>query len=140
MTFNKKKIIICSLAILTALIVALSYNKIVFVFSLYKADYFLQQQDYSQALSEYNKLIESNPDVYELHFNKGIILAKLEEYQDALTSLKKAESLNNKDPDLYYNLAHLYDIMGEKSLYEQSLERGTILEFEKNTGVSAESD
>lgn len=67
-------------------------------------------------------------------------MAKLEEYQDALTSLKKAESLNNKDPDLYYNLAHLYDIMGEKSLYEQSLERGTILEFEKNTGVSAESD
>lgn len=134
MTKNKKKKIY--IIILVILIVGgcfLGKDEIAFHFSLNKAFYYMEHYEYQQAVTEYTSLIKQKPEVYELYINKAVALANLEQYDDALKTFKQAENINSMDPELYYNLAHLYDIMGEKELEQECLDKGTELTFEANT-------
>ena len=68
--------------------------------------------------------------MYELYINKAIALANLGKYEEALKTFREAETINNTDADLYYNLAHLYDMMGDELSKQECLEKGTGLSFE----------
>ena len=127
-----KKIYILLLvaAVLTGLL--LGKDEIAFHFSLNKASYYLENSDYVEAVDEFDALISQRPDMYELYINKAIALANLEKYEDALNTFRKAETINSTDPELYYNLAHLYDIMGEETLKQECIDKGTELTFEMN--------
>lgn len=112
----KKKYMIFFTIVLIAVSVIYSYNDIMFVFNLNRAEYYSNSQKYDEALKIYDKLIKDNKDIYELYFNKAIILSEMNEKQKAIDLLEGIIEMNDKDEELYYNLSILYnDIDKEKS-------------------------
>ena len=42
-------------------------------------------------------------------------------YDEAIATFSYAETLNDNDPELYYNMAYLYDMVGNTLEFENSL-------------------
>ncbi|MBR3016197.1 MAG: tetratricopeptide repeat protein [Clostridia bacterium] len=63
---------------------------------------------------------------------KAIMQANAGRYDEAIATFSYAETLNDNDPELYYNMAYLYDMVGNTDMYEQCLNKGTALEFENS--------
>jgi len=125
---NKQLLFVIALISLLGIVCFFERDELVFHFSLNKAYYYSEHEQYENAIREYDSLIEMKPDVYELYVNKAILLATHGEYDEALTVFGQAESLNNADPELYYNLAHLYELMGNEEMYQQFVDKGAQLE------------
>lgn len=88
----------------------------------------MENGDNEEAIQEYNSMIEREPNVYELYVNKAILLAEMSDYDMALATFKEAEAINSNDPQLYYNMAHLYNLMGNKTL-EECVDKAASLDF-----------
>ncbi len=71
------------------------------------------------------KAIEKNPDRAETYTNLGALLAKQKKYDKALWYFKKAaENPSYMKKDIaYYNIALIYDHMGNLKLYEEYLKK-----------------
>lgn len=88
----------------------------------------MEKGNKEEAVKEYNSMIEKEPDVYELYVNKAIILAEMNNYDGALAIFKEAETINSNDPELYYNMAHLYNLIGNRTL-EECIEKAASLDL-----------
>ena len=131
---QKKKLYISLLVTAVFIGVLSGKEEIEFHFSANKAFYYLENGEYILAAEEFDTLISMRPNIYELYINKAVALANSEKYEDALKTFLEAEKINNSDPELYYNLAHLYDITGNEELKQACIEKGTELLFVKNIG------
>ncbi|MBN9294371.1 MAG: tetratricopeptide repeat protein [Flavobacteriia bacterium] len=60
-----------------------------------------------KALEIYNEGIKIFPDKYQLHFNKGITLVGLQEYDEALLCFEKAIRLNPSHPGSHNAIGHI---------------------------------
>lgn len=128
---RKKNHAIFLIIILTIILGAVSYDSVVFNFRLNKAIYYSEKQNYEKSIQEYNKLLETNGQLYELYFNKAVVHAKNKDIQDAINTFSEAELINNQDCDLYYNLSFLYESIDEqiskeyldKAIYLESLNK-----------------
>lgn len=129
---NRKKIVIIVGIILIVGVCFVARDKIAFQISLNRAYYYMENGNNEEAVKEYNSMIEKEPNVYELYVNKAIILAEMNDYDKALATFKEAEVINSNDPELYYNMAHLYNLIGNKTLEEECIEKAASLEFNTN--------
>lgn len=130
MNFRRKIIGIFIIALVGSAVIY-SYSDIAFTFYLNRAIYYSDNDDYSNSLEMYDKLINQQPELYELHFNKGVVLAKMGKSQDAIKELEYALSLKDDDSELYYNLSLLYeDIDNDKATqyYNKAKELGINVE------------
>jgi len=62
-----------------------------------------------QALSQYQKAIELDPNYAIGYMNLGITLFYMNKYNESIENLKKSLSLNPNYPDTYYHLARAYE-------------------------------
>jgi tetratricopeptide (TPR) repeat protein len=62
-----------------------------------------------QAMSEYQKAIELDPNYAPAYMNLGITLFYLDRFEESIAKQKKAISLNPNYPDAYYYLARAYE-------------------------------
>ena len=62
-----------------------------------------EKEDYINALIEYNKAIEINPNYSRAYCGIGIIKAKKEQYKEAIIDYNKAIELNSKYINAYFN-------------------------------------
>ncbi|MDF2454607.1 MAG: hypothetical protein K0R51_600 [Cytophagaceae bacterium] len=60
-----------------------------------------------KALAVYEEGIKKFPDFYQIHFNKGIALAGVKRYDEAILSFQKSVTLNPKHPGSHNALARL---------------------------------
>ena len=104
-------------------------DKIVFQMSLNRAYYYIGKGNNEEAIKEYDLMLEKEPNIYELYVNKVIILAEMNDYDEALATFKEAEAINPNDPELYYNMAHLYNLIGNRTLEEKCVEKAASLDF-----------
>lgn len=125
---NRKKIVIMVGIILIIGVCFGARDKIAFQISLNRAHYYMEKGNNEEAIKEYNSMIEKEPNVYELYVNKAILLAEMCDYDMALATFKEAEAINCNDSELYYNMAHLYSLMGNKTLEEECVDKATSLE------------
>ena len=72
----------------------------------------LWQENYSAALTYFQKATEKNPDDAETHFYLGIVYDNLGRYQDAIDSLKQAIRIDPDHAETHYNLGGTYVILG----------------------------
>ena len=126
----KKRIGILLAVCIMALLCIYGYEDIKFEYILNKAEYYAENGEHKNALEEYDKLLEIQPEMYELYFNKAVILGEQGKIEEAYNTFLEAEKINNTDPDLYYNIAHLYQDVDEEQ-YQKYLEKGMLVEFEQ---------
>lgn len=78
--------------------------------------------EYNEAIENYNKAIEQNPNYFDPHQNKFCPLFKLGRYKEALESINKAielEPKNSKIDIMYTNKASALNKLG---CYEEAIE------------------
>lgn len=74
--------------------------------------------DYYSALERIKKAIILKPNDDKYHYNKGLSLLYLERYDEALTSLRQALTINNENADAHFAIAYVED---EKGNYRNAI-------------------
>ncbi|MCC6932874.1 MAG: tetratricopeptide repeat protein [Deltaproteobacteria bacterium] len=77
--------------------------------------YYLEKDDYNQAIYHYQKALEINPDDQMAHGNLGAIYAMLKQDEQALAAYKKAIEIDPSYVTTIYNLASLYQRRGQEN-------------------------
>jgi len=80
---------------------------------------YFKENKYEQAMSEFKKAIEIDPDFYQAYHNLGLTYASMNQFQDAKYSFEKAIQINP-------NVAETYKSLGKVCValknYEESLD------------------
>ncbi|MFA6281336.1 MAG: tetratricopeptide repeat protein [Candidatus Omnitrophota bacterium] len=64
--------------------------------------------NYNQAIADYSKTIELNPNFFEAYDNRGIVYIHNGNYSQAILDFTKAIEINHKYANAYYNRAGAY--------------------------------
>lgn len=83
--------------------------------------------DTRQAIEEYRKVLESEPDDKDSYYNLGYLLVKEDKYEEAVIEYKKALKGSLQDKEVYYNLSLIYatrlkDMQKAKEYYQKFLQ------------------
>jgi hypothetical protein len=79
---------------------------------------FFAADEYRQAISSYNLVLQNNPKNIDAWNNKGKVYEKLIMYEDALQCFNRAIEINSKDDVLWYNKGN---ILTKLNRYSDSL-------------------
>ncbi|MHC4621593.1 MAG: tetratricopeptide repeat protein, partial [Planctomycetota bacterium] len=72
---------------------------------------------YEEAAEKYKKVLELRPNHLKAHINLGAVMAKQQNYAEAIAYLKKALQINpNCPPHVYQNLGSVYALQGRYDL------------------------
>lgn len=74
---------------------------------------FRKQGNFSQAIVEYSKAIEVDPNHFKAYFNRAFAYDKLHEYRLAIADYTSAISLDRMNSYAYYNRGITYDKLGD---------------------------
>ena len=67
---------------------------------------------YKQALSDFNKALEINPNYAGAYYNRGLVNVILEQKEQAISDFSKAIEINPNDAEAYYNRGNVFGDMG----------------------------
>lgn len=99
------------------------------------AECYYLNKDYVNALKYYDEVLASNPDNYDVKYNKAVILHSMNKYGDAIALYNELSKVKNNDA-LEANLTSAYIAQGDEYLkacnyslasemLEKAVERGT---------------
>ena len=74
------------------------------------------------AETELTNAINTNNNYFEAYLNRGVVLMAMGKLNKAEDDLKKAQSIDPKSPDAYFNLACLYSVNGKLDLSADALD------------------
>jgi len=69
---------------------------------------YLDRQMYDEAIAEFNKAIEIDPDFADAYYNRGIANSKKGNLEKAISDYSKAIEINPRDSDAYFNRGLVY--------------------------------
>ena len=69
---------------------------------------YYNKKNIDEAINNYNKAIELNPNFTEAYFNKGICLSNQQKKEEAIEVFNKAIEIVNNDAELYLNRGYCY--------------------------------
>ncbi|MDA8537148.1 tetratricopeptide repeat protein [Candidatus Pelagibacter bacterium] len=97
-----------------------------FKHELLKCDKLFLEKKYQNAIEEYKKLLESNPNTQIIFLKLASIYQVIGNFNEAIDYYIKASNLDKKNIDLLNNIAHLYfhvnDYSLAKNFYKKSLD------------------
>ena len=111
---------------------ALKINNKYFLALVNRTDLYLKNHKYELALFDYDIIIEQNPNITRMHYNKAFVLNHLGQKKAAIESLNNAIDLKQKFPKAFF-LRGL--IAWQLNLYEQALK-----DLEKAYSLKQDSD
>lgn len=84
-----------------------------------------------EAIEEYQKALECDPNDKDTHYNLGYLLAKKNRYEEAIEEYKKALGGLPQDKEIYFNLAIIYatrikDLQTANKYYQKFLELSAV--------------
>ena len=88
-------------------------------FHYYLALVYERQNRYEQALNEYHKVTEIDPEFYRAFHNLGKMLGNAKEYHSAITALRRAVQLNPYYVSAFNDLAKMYVKIGDSESAEK---------------------
>lgn len=96
------------------------------------AQYLLTQpKSIEEALTLYDELIKSNPDILQLYINVGDYYKNDKKFNTAINYYTKGieQEINNNtlNAELYFARAQIYDILKNKEMTEKDLEKSIVL-------------
>ena len=77
-----------------------------------------ESKEYDQAIAEYSKAIEINPNYADAYYNRGLVYDDLKEYSQAIADYSKAIEINPNYADAYYNRGLIHYNLKE---YDQAI-------------------
>jgi len=80
---------------------------------------YYQRGEYDEAIKEFRKALELNPERSEIHYNLGLVLEAKGLLQEAIQEYKKALELNPEDAEAHNNLGIVYYKQGN---YKKAVE------------------
>jgi len=81
----------------------------------------LQTGRCDEAIDEFRKIVEAQPEFEQGHYKLGFMLARMGRYPDAITEFKKVVALDFKNAEAHYNLGLAYSRNGESNEAHQEL-------------------
>ena len=84
-----------------------------------RGDTFFDLGKFEDAIQDYNKAIDLNPNNASYYYNRGTTFANLEKFEDAIQDYNKAIDLNPNDESVYYNRGVAFIYLNE---YEKAIE------------------
>lgn len=84
----------------------------------WRAHGYARKGDYSNALNDYDRILQGSPNYVEAHIGRGIVHNLMEEFDHAIADYDKAASLEPNNEEVYYNRAISYEQNGD---YEHAL-------------------
>ena len=83
----------------------------------YKAgEEFAKKMSFTEAIDQYTKAIELDPDYEKAYIQRAMAYTKLEDYENAAADFDRAIVFNEKDPGLYYYSGMAYHLQGKNNL------------------------
>ena len=70
---------------------------------IYQGNTYFDQENYSQAIEEYNQAAAISPNTAEIYNNRGVAYLRLKDYQNALTDFTRATQLDPQSALAYRN-------------------------------------
>ena len=95
------------------------------------------RHDYTGAIWNYQKAIELDEDTPSFHYNLGLALYQLGDYQQALTAFKTVEAQEPRQADVHYNMALVYHKLYRSDLAEAHYNRYQALSSQPKAPKSA---
>lgn len=69
---------------------------------------YARKGDTKEAVREYRKALQYDPEDKDIHYNLGYLLSKQHRYKEAIEEYKKALAGSPQDKEVYFNLALIY--------------------------------
>ncbi len=89
-----------------------------------------RQGRFDDAIAQFTKAIELDPNLAEAYFNRGNIYAILLDLQRAVEDYSEAIRLNTEDANVYANRARAYTMLSSDQEAEQDIEKAVELGFD----------
>lgn len=79
------------------------------------------QGELDEAIEEYKKAVELNPNHLKAHMNLGAAYMRQEKYDQAIDQFSTVVKLNYYHANAHYNLGYIYVLKGEKEKAQEEL-------------------
>ena len=83
-----------------------------------------ENKEYQKLLDIISPIIKKNPNEYILSYLKGLSFAKLNNFKDAIPSLKTALKINSQNLEIYNHIGMCYKLIGEFDSAQKYFEIG----------------
>lgn len=90
---------------------------------LLQALVYYDEQKYDEAIAEFKKAVELNPNLAEAHYNLGVVYLTKELFDEAIAEFKRAIDIAPEFAPAHNNLAIIYYSKGEYSLAIEHCDR-----------------
>jgi tetratricopeptide (TPR) repeat protein len=87
-----------------------------YVINLFTGIDYLEKKRYEDAIKEFEKAKEMNPNYSKVYTELGILYASLGQFQQAIDSYKKATTIDPSDAEAYSSLGVSFVSLGQKAL------------------------
>ena len=87
----------------------------------------LNEGKYNEAIAEFQKVLQADPNIPEVHYNMGVAYERLKQSADAQTQYKEAIRLNPDFGDAYLSLGNSYLADGKADFAVSALVKATQL-------------
>lgn len=100
----------------------------------------MKNQKWNSAIQTYDKLLELDPENYEANVNIGGAYAMLNEFEQSIHYLSKANQLIPADPHPYINMVYAYARKGDKDRAIDSLQNAINRGFKNLAHLKKDTD
>ena len=69
---------------------------------------FIKNKKFDEAIKAFNKVLTTNPDVYQVFLNLGIIYHNQSNFDLAIENFQKASEINPEDFQIFNNIGNSY--------------------------------
>ena len=84
-------------------------------------DEFFKKLSYENAIEQYTKVIELDPDYDKAYIQRALSYTKIKDFEKAAADFDRAIVFNDKDAELYYFSGKAYHLLGKNEMAYEKL-------------------